>query len=211
MNAPQRQPAPRTELLAPRLPRALLARIRPIAGLLLLAAALLWRRPLEASMLLHMIAQLPMILLGGLLLAGPAARRSARVARYDRHGLSGLTALLLVTAYWMIPRALEQSISMPLAELGKFLSVAALGLLLPGTLARANTVIQLFYLGNFCAMTAIAGMLYQDLPERLCNAYLQDDQVLTGACLTIASVAAAVAWCVHNFPALTAPTTPAPH
>jgi hypothetical protein len=163
------QPAPRRELLAPRLPTALLARLRPIAGLALLAAALLWRGPFEASMLLHMIAQLPMILLGGLLLAGPAVRRSVRVARYDRHGLTGLTALLLITAYWMIPRALEQSMTMPLAELGKFLSVAALGMLLPGTLARANTVIQLFYLGNFCAMTAIAGMLYQDCATPTCR------------------------------------------
>lgn len=177
-------------------------RAAPVAGAALLAAALLFRGLLEATMLGHMMAQLPLIFAGGWLLAGRAARDSERLADCDRHGLAGLTALLFISACWMIPRALELSLGEPLAELAKFASVALLGAVLPASIARANVVIQLFYLGNFSAMTAIAGMLYQDMPEQLCNAYLQDDQARTGAFLITAAVAAAVGWCIRTFPAI---------
>lgn len=181
-----------------------------LCGVLLLAGAWLFRAPLEATMLGHMVAQLPMIFFGGMLLGSRTARNSATLASFDRHGLTGLTALLILSSYWMIPRALEFVLTQPLHELAKFVSWALLGAVLPASIARANIVIELFYLGNFCAMTAIAGMLYQDVPEQLCNAYLKDDQALTGAFLIIFAVAAAVGWCIYRFPALNAPTPPAP-
>ncbi|MYN05172.1 hypothetical protein GTP41_24050 [Pseudoduganella sp. DS3] len=164
----------------------------------LLGGALLLRGPLEASMALHMVVQLPMIVVAGAL-AGTG--RGAR-AHWDAHGLAGLTWLLLASAYWMVPRALEQALTMPLAELGKFASLFLAGFLLPGALARAAAVIQLFFLGNFCAMMAIAGMLYQDMPQRLCNAYTLDDQVITGVGLVVASIGIAAAWCIWQLPAL---------
>lgn len=181
-----------------------------VCGALLLGAAFLFRDLLEATMLGHMVLQIPVIFFGGLLLFGRAMRNSELFASYDRHGLTGLTALLIISSYWMIPRALEFSLTMPGYELAKFASWALLGAALPASIARANIVIQLFYLGNFCAMTAIAGMLYQDVPEQLCNAYLKDDQALTGAFLIILAVAAAVGWCIYRFPALNAPTPSAP-
>ena len=91
---------------------------------------------------------------------------------------------------------------MPLAEAGKFASLFLLGFLLPGALARAAAVIQLFFLGNFCAMMAIAGLLYQDMAQRLCNAYSLNDQVVTGVGLVVASIGIAAAWCVWQLPAL---------
>jgi hypothetical protein len=181
-----------------------------ICGVLLLGGAFLFRGALEATMLGHMVAQIPMIFFGGLLLGSRYARGSALLASYDRHGLTGLTALLFISAYWMIPRALEFSLTMPGYELAKFASWALLGAVLPASIVRANIVVQLFYLGNFCAITTIGGMLYQDVPEQLCNAYLKDDQALTGAFLIIVAVATAVGWCIYRFPALNAPTVPAP-
>jgi len=177
-----------------------------LPGALLVALALLLRGPLEASMALHMVVQLPMIAVGGALSGLAAARQAAPLAgaqaRWDAHGLAGLVWLLLASAYWMVPRALEQSLTMPLAEAGKFASLFLLGFLLPGALSRAAAVIQLFFLGNFCAMMAIAGMLYQDMPQRLCNAYSVDDQVVTGVGLVVASIGIAAAWCVWQLPAL---------
>jgi len=172
----------------------------------LVMAALLLRRPLEASMALHMVVQLPMIAVGsalaGLAVARNAPRYAGAVARWDAHGIAGLAWLLLASAYWMVPRALEQSLTLPLAEAGKFASLFLLGFLLPGALSRAAAVIQLFFLGNFCAMMAIAGMLYQDMPQRLCNAYSLDDQVVTGVGLVVASIGIAAAWCVWQLPAI---------
>lgn len=177
-----------------------------LQGAMLVALALLLRGPLEASMALHMVLQLPMIAIGGALTALAAACHKPRLAglqaRWDAHGLAGLAWLLLASAYWMVPRALEQSLTMPWAEAGKFTSLFLLGFLLPGAISRAAAVIQLFFLGNFCAMMAIAGMLYQDMPQRLCNAYSLDDQVVTGVGLVVASIGIAAAWCVWQLPAL---------
>jgi hypothetical protein len=161
-------------------------------------------------MLGHMVAQLPMIFFAGVLLGSRTARRSATLASFDRHGLTGLAALLILSSYWMIPRALEAALTQPLHEVAKFAGWALLGAVLPSSIARANMAIQLLCLGSFCAMTTLGGMLYQEVPEQLCNAYLKDDQALTGAFLIILAVAAAVGWCIYRFPALNAPTPSAP-
>lgn len=170
-----------------------------LAGSLGLAGAILAHGWLEASMLRHMIVQLPLLVASGALI-GWRVRWLDAVRVIDAHGLTGLTALLFISAYWMIPRALEQSLDAALPQMAKFLSLTMIGALLPGALRRANTIVQIFFLGNFCAMTAIVGMLYQDQPRQLCNAYLVDDQALTGMLLVMASVALAVLWCIRQFP-----------
>ena len=172
----------------------LTARRAALAGLACLLLAALPRHWLEASMLRHMLLQLPLLVAAGWLLAG-RSRAMARAAALDQHGMTGLTILLFVSAYWMIPRALELSINAPLAEAGKFASLLLLGALLPGALTRANWIVQIFFLGNFSWMMAIAGIQYQNMPRQLCNAYLLDDQITTGVALVVASIAIAIAWC----------------
>lgn len=170
-----------------------------LAGALGLASALVAHGWLEASMARHMMLQLPLLVASGALL-GARTRWPAAVRVIDGHGVSVLTALLFVSAYWMIPRALEQSLDAALPQVAKFVSLPLIGALLPGALRRANPIVQIFFLGNFCAMTAIAGLLYQEQPRQLCNAYLVDDQAFTGMLLVVASVALAVLWCVRHVP-----------
>lgn len=166
-----------------------------------LAIAVGFRHWLEASMLRHMLLQLPLLGLSGWSLSGRAPR-PAWIARFDAYGVSGLTALLFISAYWMIPRALELSLASPLSEAAKIISLFTLGYLLPASLARSPSIVQLFFLGNFGAMMAIAGMQYQEMPQRLCNAYRLDDQVLTGDALVAATILIAILWCARLAPAL---------
>lgn len=171
---------------------------RLLAGPLLLALLLATRAVLEASMLRHMLLQLPLLVLCGAawrpwLARAPAL--AARLAALDQHGLTGFAAASFATAGWMIPRALEAALDLPAVELLKFGSLLLVGACLPGSLGRAHLVLQLFFVANLCAMTAIAGMLYQDLPQRLCNAYLLDDQNLTGRALVGLALALGLAWC----------------
>ncbi|WP_188563995.1 hypothetical protein [Undibacterium terreum] len=183
-----------------------------ITACLLLAGLLISREWLERSMLRHMLVQLPLLALCGYLFAA-AFRRSAmpqrpfastvlrRLLACDQNGVSGLFALLFISAYWMIPKALEECLRLPMAELLKFSSLILLGTILRGSLSRSNWIIQIFFLGNFCSMMAIAGMLYQDAPQRLCNAYLLDDQSYTGIGLVSASLVIAACWCLAQLPA----------
>ncbi|MET0210185.1 MAG: hypothetical protein ABW220_14165 [Burkholderiaceae bacterium] len=174
-----------------------MARLMRWSGPTLLGVLLASRAPLEASMLRHMLVQLPLLVLCGALL-GRSLRLPPGLARSDVQGLATFTAAAFVTTYWMIPRALEQALFEPLAAGAKFASLLLLGAALPGALRRAHVVVQLFFVANICAMMAIAGMLYRELPQRLCNAYLLDDQAVTGTALVVLALLLGVAWCVAN-------------
>lgn len=169
-----------------------------LACLLLAAGGRHW---LEAAMFRHMLLQMPLIVVAGWQLAARPARPVLR-AGLDPFGLTSLSALLFISAYWMVPRALEQSLMLPVAEAAKFISLLLAGALLPGAARRARLVIQLFFLGNFCWMSAIAGIQYQDMPQRLCNAYALDDQLITGTGLVALSLLLAIAWCLRHGQAL---------
>ncbi len=164
------------------------------AAAALLAAALLWRRPLEASMASHMLLQMPAIFVAGLLAARAGGSAPGWLCGYDRYGLPGLLALSFVLGYWMIPKAIDQVLVAPTAEALKFASLFGAGLLAAGSFDRANPVIQLFFVGNAAWMTAIVGLLYQDNPARLCNFYLLDDQVRAGQGLVLLSVVLPALW-----------------
>ncbi|HTN64678.1 MAG TPA: hypothetical protein VL051_00645 [Burkholderiaceae bacterium] len=169
-------------------------------GMLLLAGATLGRHALESSMASHMLVQMPAIFLSGALAAaamagaGHPAAGLRRLRQYDEHGLPGLLLISFLLAYWMIPKAIDHVLLAPGAEAAKFASLFAGGLIAKDCLARANRVIQLFFLGNIAWMMAIAGLLYQDNATRLCNFYLLDDQVLAGQGLVLLSVALPVLW-----------------
>lgn len=178
--------------------------VRLVLAASALLPALAFSRWLESSMAAHMLLQLPLLVLAGWLGAGLAPARWS-IARVDEYGITGLCMLLFVSACWMVPRALELSLASPPAEAAKFASLLLLGMVLPGSLKRSHWIVQLFFLGNFGAMTAIAGMQYQTMPQRLCNAYLLDDQNLAGMGLVAGAVLISVAWCVRIAPALAPP------
>ncbi len=171
-------------------------------GSLLLVIAIACRQPLEQTMARHMLVQIPMLLIAGVSLNRflarlPGLRTIARHAgSWDEYGLTGLAVFLLASAYWMIPKALDSAVASGLMETGKFASLLVAGFVLPASLSRANTILQLFFLGNFASMMAIAGMLFQDTSTRLCNFYLLDDQVLAGTGLVTLAVVIPVLWCL---------------
>lgn len=172
-------------------------------GLALAAIAIACRRPLESTMARHMLLQIPLLIAAGSCIAlglchTRIAALAGRLRSYDENGITGLFAFLLVSAYWMIPKALDSAAISLAADTGKFVSLLLAGLLLPASLQRANIIIQLFFVGNFASMTAIAGMLYQDTPRRLCNLYLIDDQMIAGAGLVTLAIAVAVAWGIRQ-------------
>jgi hypothetical protein len=176
---------------------------RWFAGATLLMLAALGRQPLEQTMARHMLLQMPMLAVAGVLLAQGVGHRFTtlvpRLRAWDENGLTGLTVFLLVSGFWMIPRALDLAVASLAVDAGKFASLLLAGWLLPGSLARANKVIQLFFLGNFAWMAAIVGMLYQDASSRLCNFYLIDDQATAGAGLVALAVALPLLWFIAHY------------
>lgn len=165
-----------------------------LAALLLLA--LPWtRQRMEASMFSHMLVQFPLWLATGALLAGalsPALVRHLR--RWNANGLSGLSLASITLAVLMVPRVLDLALYVPLIELAKLAALLAAGAALRLSWRPAGFTLQFFFLGGIVMMMAIVGMLYVDTPLRLCNAYLQDDQIRLGQWLTGSAAAIGVAW-----------------
>jgi hypothetical protein len=166
----------------------------PALGLLLLAVLLLpaVRQASEASMTLHMLVQYPAFLCAGALLIGALATGPLKsLQRCNEQGLAGLLFAGLTMLVLMVPRVLDLALVDARIETLKLLALLLSGAALRLSWRRAGTVVQAFFLGNVLPMLAVVGTLYQDAPNRLCNAYLLADQQSLGTALM--GVAAGVA------------------
>ncbi len=197
-----------------------------------LALALGLHDTLTGLMSLHMVVQIPLLVLGGVFLeqawhagrqprapsmaSAPASKaQQAAVAEsgstrkrlwwkstsgerirwsYNAYGIPGLLLVSLIGAGWMIPKALDDALVDWRIAAFKYLGLPVCGWLLSASLRQANVVIKLFFLGNFCWMSAIVGMVYLDQPIRLCNAYLQDDQDWAGRGLIALAIVLPSCW-----------------
>lgn len=181
-------------------------RIQPLCRLLpwLLLAVLVWLRPFfEHTMTRQMLVHIPLIVLTGVWVAAqwPRAGQS-RAGRWvarsikgmNAYGAPGLLYASLTGMFWMIPKALDDVLLHGWVAFGKFASLLLAGMVLRPSWQRAHPVIRLFFLGGFCWTSAIAGMLYQESTDRLCNFYLLDDQVWAGRGLVILAVLLPAWW-----------------
>lgn len=153
----------------------------------MLLAALAPLHPwLEQSMVRHMGIELPALFALGWL----AARRAgpgltSALSLWNRHGLSGLVAALLVTGFWMIPAALDRAALDDGIAWLKITSLVAAGLVVGASWRAAGLVIQAFFVLNWCWMTMVAGLLYQAAPQQLCSVYLADQQATAGTAMMV--------------------------
>lgn len=173
--------------------------------LLILIGARAW---FEQTMTRQMLAHIPLIALSGWLLSGSSPRSAAPgticsrwqvawtnlTAGMNAYGAPGLLYATLTGMYWMIPKALDDVLLHQWVALGKFISVLLAGMAIRVSWSRAHPVIRVFFLGSFSWTSAIAGMLYQENTERLCNFYLLDDQIWAGRGLVILAIVLPAAW-----------------
>jgi len=172
-----------------------------------LGVALGWRGPLTALMSLHMLVQIPLLVFAGLFAeqawhgfheggrCAPAHPAPARAGwSWNEYGLPGLLLVSLVGACWMIPKALDDALVDWRVAAFKYLGLPVCGWILRASLRGSNVIVKLFFLGNFCWMSAIVGMVYLDQPIRLCNAYLQDDQEWSGRGLIALAIILPSSW-----------------
>ncbi len=202
-------------------------------ALVCLGVALGARATWTAFMSLHMLVQIPLLVLAGLFAeqawhAASRARERARAAMpgparapmpdatrprgqapgapgwpkagpravwsYNEYGMPGLLLVSLIGAGWMIPKALDDALTDWRVAAFKYVGLPVCGWILRASLRRSNVIIKLFFLGNFCWMSAIVGMIYLDQPIRLCNAYLQDDQDWAGRGLIALAIVLPSCW-----------------
>lgn len=164
--------------------------------LYVLLATPLLRRGLEASMSAHMLIQMPLLVAVGVCAGHLLSRHwQARL----RAGVGGAVPLivlaLIVSSYWMLPRAMDTALADPVMEIAKFTS---LPLLVGLPLALAWKQLSLIGRGlvwtNFTSMLAVLGWLYVVAPVRVCNSYLVDAQASAGWWMVRLAILLFVCW-----------------
>ena len=153
-----------------------------IATLYLLLATPAARGWLEASMIGHMLLQIPLLAAVGIMSSRllPQRWQDSLLAAVGGAIPCVLTALF-VSSYWMLPRALDAALADPLVEIAKFLSLPMLvGLPLGLAWKRLRVIGRGLVWTNFFSMLAVLGWLYIVAPVRLCNNYLVDQQAQAG-------------------------------
>ncbi len=156
------------------------ARVQAPTSIALLVSVLAFRSWLESRMSLHMAVELPLLLLGGWLLAGATARHWPLAHSLDNGGLLSATTASCVLALWMVPTALDLAVLEPGVAWLKYGMWIGAGALLHAARGRVGPVLQAFFIGNAAWMTCTAGLLYLDAEQQLCVNYLIDDQQATG-------------------------------
>ncbi|WP_194965974.1 MULTISPECIES: hypothetical protein [unclassified Polaromonas] len=153
------------------------------------------RQALEASMTRHMLVQYPLLMLAGFLFAAAwPPGWTARLNRWNAHGISGLLAAGVMLGILMIPRVLDLALVDGRAEILKFLALLICGAATRLSWQPAGVLVQGFFLGNVLPMMVVAGNLYETSPVRICNAYLLDDQARLGQLLVWIAAVVAAAW-----------------
>jgi hypothetical protein len=147
------------------------------------------RHAIESRMALHMLVEFPLLLAGGWAIARLVGPRHALTDAFDALGLLGVAVVSCVSAFWMIPAALDLALLHEPMRWAKLASWTLAGAVLARSWARLGDEIAVFFLGNLAWMFATAGLLFREAESRLCVSYLAEDQLWTGNGLVALAVA----------------------
>lgn len=172
------------------------------AVLAFVALALPWtRHALERVMIGHMLVQIPLLVIVGVLMARalPPAF-TTRLAKWNAGGVSGMLLALIASSWWMVPRALDSALASPPMEVTKFVTLPLfVGVPLALSWGALGAMGRGFVIANVLPMWAVVGWAYAAAPVRVCNYYLVDQQVIAGLGLLSLSVALGVAVALMSF------------
>lgn len=153
------------------------------------------RAAMESSMTTHMLAQYPALVLTGVVLGrGLPQGCRRRLGMWNHMGISGLAFTTLALAVLMIPRVLDLALVDARVDALKYTALVSCGLALAVSWRPAGTVVQAFFLGNVLPMTAAVGLIYQQAPLQLCNAYRVDEQQMAGLALVWVALFLGIGW-----------------
>lgn len=151
-------------------------------GLFLLLSLPPVRLFLESIMITHMLVQIPLLILVGIFIGDYLVKRYPDVFdKWNSMGIPGIVLVFFVTMYWMIPRAMDESLALHLVEIFKYLGLPLfVGIPLRDSWVRLTKVIKGFILFNYIPMFGMMAWLYIDSPIQICNNYLETEQKMLG-------------------------------
>lgn len=135
-------------------------------------------RLIQTNMPLHMLVQLPALLILGFLLNHYLTSKWLETSSLSIQVAKWLWTYFSIF-FWILPINVDHVLQYAHWDWLKLLSLVLAGYLLKGFL-QSNNVIKLFFMGGLSMMLLFMGIFYQETELRLCSGYLQDAQQTTG-------------------------------
>jgi len=165
------------------------------AALIVASVLLFLRTWLEATLVGHVLVQMPLLALTGWLLGSAFEPGLDRIMeRWNRFGVSGFTLAILTILFWMLPRSVDSAVANPTYEMFKFVSLPCTGAALALSFPRTHPLFAGALKANIVSMLAVLAWVYTAAPVRLCNSYLVSDQKMLGAGMAVLAGALAINW-----------------
>lgn len=149
---------------------------------------------MESVMVMHMHMQMPMLIIAGLLMAPLFQQRFPYFfEKWNENGLPGILLFIIIMGYWLLPRTMDEALTLQSVEVFKFISLPFLaGVPLRDSWKKLSNfgknAVIMFFTVVFLGM----GLLYTLAPEQLCNNYLLIEQIALGWAFLLTAVGMAV-------------------
>lgn len=136
----------------------------------------------ESIMAIHMHIQMPLFLISGMLMAPFFQKKFPTFfEKWNDNGIPGILLFMITVIYWMIPRTMDEALTIPAVEIFKFISLPFLaGVPLWDSWKKISTRTQNAVFITISAMFAFLAVLYIAAPTQLCNNYLIVEQKTLG-------------------------------
>ena len=137
---------------------------------------------LESIMIIHMHMQMPLLIIAGFLMAKFFLMRFPQFfEKWNQNGVPGILLFLVILFYWMIPRTMDEALTLNSVEIFKFISLPFLaGMPLRDSWRKLSTFKRNILLVVITIMSFGLGLLYVKSPVQLCNNYLLIEQITLG-------------------------------
>ena len=153
---------------------------------------------LEASLTGHVIIEIPLLVLVGVILGNQLKPRLSGVLHIIDIPCILLTCFTL--AFWMIPRWLDASLNDPVIANMKYLSLPLLaGIPLALSWRNLHFIARGLVKIEFLAMLFRLGWVYLISPDRLCNNYLLSEQQQLGYVFIFLGFVLGIIWLIQVF------------
>jgi hypothetical protein len=137
---------------------------------------------LESVMVIHMHMQMPMLVIAGFLMARFFQIRFPKFfEKWNSSGVPGIILFVIIIVYWMLPRTMDEALTVQIVEIFKFISLPFLaGVPLRDSWKRLGSIGKNTILISFTIMFIGMAWLYIRSPVQLCNNYLLIEQITLG-------------------------------
>ena len=133
-------------------------------------------------MIIHMHMQMPLLIIAGFLMAKFFLMRFPQFfEKWNQNGVPGILLFLIILFYWMLPRTMDEALTLNSVEVFKFISLPFLaGVPLRDSWRKLSTFKRNILLVVITIMSFGLGLLYVKSPVQLCNNYLLIEQITLG-------------------------------